>query len=53
MGCVDSNTICLLNELCKSCHVNLFERRVVIRSRDPNTINKRVVFVSIYIIEYS
>lgn len=51
--CVDSNITCLLNKLCKSCHVNLLERQDVILSRDPNTINKGVVFVSIYVIKYS
>ena len=43
-GHTDPNTI-LLNGLCKSYRVNLFNKHVMLGLRDHDSINKHVVFV--------
>ncbi len=44
---------CNLNPtICESCRVNLFNKLVVLGSRDHDTINKHVVFVSTHIVKY-
>ena len=51
-SCIELSVSLLLNGLCKSCCVNLFNKHILLGSMDPNTINKHVVFVLTYIVEY-
>ena len=50
---VHPNMTHLSNELCESHCINLINKQVVLGLKSFNTINKHIIFVLLYIVEWS